>query len=127
MLGVLATEATKVRTDFYLGKTTEQTKLAASGDHSRIGIIAGNISSGPLFVYRAATDTFTSEYDTNSVVNNVALDQTGAHVVVTPGTYVFDGTPTLKSTIPGGGLGVVVTPAGNAGFRVQPTSIELPG
>jgi YVTN family beta-propeller protein len=121
----LATEATTVRTDFYLGRTTEQTKLAASGDHSRIGIVAGDISSGPLFIYKAATDTFTSEYDTNSLVSNVALDRTGAHVVVVPGTYVFDGTPALQATIPGGGLGVAVTPAGDAAFRVQATSIEL--
>jgi len=48
----LATDAVTERTDFFIsGTTTERTQLAASGDRSTIGVVAGDISSGPIFKY----------------------------------------------------------------------------
>ena len=47
------------RTDFFInGTTTEATFLRPSADHSVVGEIAGDISSGPVFAYRAAADAF---------------------------------------------------------------------
>jgi hypothetical protein len=119
----LATEQVTKRTDFYIGgTTTEDTHLRASFDRSRIGIVAGDISSGPVFVYTAATDTFTHEKDLAAFVNYITMDQDGTTVLVDQGTYVLDETPTLLGTIPGGGSGVGIQPNGSTGYRVDGTS-----
>jgi len=119
----LATEQVTKRTDFYIGgTTTEDTHLQASFDRSRIGIVAGDISSGPVFVYTAATNSFTSEKDLAAFVDYITMDRDGSTILVDPGTYVLDATPTLLGTIPGGGGGVGVVPDGSVGYRVDGTS-----
>jgi Calx-beta domain len=123
---VLSTEQVTKRTDFYAGgATTEDTHLQASFDRSRIGVVAGDISSGPVFVYTAATDHFTSEKDLAAFVDYVTMDRDGSTLLVDPGTYVLDQTPTLLGTITGGGGGVGLLPDGTIGYRTNGTSIDV--
>lgn len=114
----LATDVTSRRLDFWFnGTTTEVTSLKASGDRSKIGIVAGDISSGPVFAYNAGTDTFTPEHDTAHFVYYVATNTTGSVFLVDPGTYVLDAGLNLSGTIPSGGYGVAVSPSGALGYR----------
>jgi len=114
------------RGDFFInGMTTEETYLRASGDRSAIGVVAGDISSAPVFEYRAGTDSFTGEKDLEGFISLIALDQTGAVALVSPGTYVLDSDLSLSGTIPGGQWGVAVDPAGTIGYRVSPTDFDV--
>ena len=114
---VLATDAVSVRTDFWFGgTTTELTRLTASRDRSVIGIVAGDISSGPGFKYSTATDTFSPEKDLNLFTSAVSLDATGSTLLVTPGTFVLDGSLNLAGTIPPmTGGGAATSPDGTVG------------
>ncbi len=97
----LATEAITQRTDFYYnGTTTEATVLKASADRSVIGIVAGDISSAPVFTYTAATNSFTSEHDLNGFISRVAVSADGSTLLV-DGTYVLDSSANLLGTING--------------------------
>jgi len=122
----LATDAVTQRTDFWFsGTTTEVTELKASADRSTIGIVAGDISSAPVFLYRAATDTFTKEKDLNGFIDTVTLDRAGAKVLVEPGSVVLDGSLTVQGTIPLCPTGCyqtqtvasAVSPDGSTGYR----------
>ncbi len=98
----LATDALMQRTDFYAyGTTTEVTRLRASADRTRIAIVAGDISSGPVFAYTSAIDSFTPERDLNAFVAYIAADATGAHFLVDPGTYVLNQSMNVAGTVPG--------------------------
>lgn len=122
----LAAGTVQLRDDFFhWGSTTQVTRLEPSGDRSRIGIVAGDISSGPVFLYTAVTDTFTPEKDLATFVSFVALDAAGSKVLVSPGAYLLDGSLTLRATIPSGGLGVTVNAAGTKGYRVTPTAVDV--
>jgi hypothetical protein len=120
-----ATATLRQRTDFWFGGTnTEVTYLAASGDRSTIGIVAGNISSGPVFTYSTATDAFTPEYDINGFVAYVAIDRTGSTVLVPPLVFGFkNGALTLNGTLSAGGLGVAVDPDGALGYQVSGANV----
>src|SRR6266481_9459323 len=121
-----ATSVVSQRTDFWFyGTNTELTLLRASADRSTIGIVAGDISSGPVFKYSAATDVFSKEKDLNTFVDDVALDATGTTLVVDPGTFVLDSTLSLAGTIVGGGRGVAVDRAGTIGYRVRDGKIDV--
>ena len=114
------------RKDFFSGgATTEVTYLRASGNRSAIGIVAGDISSAPVFLYSSAANSFTPEKDLNGFVSYVALDQSGATVMVNPGTYVLNGSLLLQGTIPGGTYGVAADPAGAVGYQVGPSGIDV--
>lgn len=114
------------RTDYwYWGTTTEITFLKANADRSVIGIVAGDISSGPIFHYLAASDSFTPEKDLNAFVSYVALDASGNTTLVNPGTYVLDGSLNLAGTIPGGQFGVAVDPSGTLGYQVSSTGVDV--
>jgi YVTN family beta-propeller protein len=124
-----ATGTVTHRDDFWhWGTHTEVTKVRASGDRSRIGIVAGDISSGPVFLYMAATDSFTPEKPLDTFVSSVALDGTGSKVMVNPGTFVLDGGLVLRATIPPTGWtnhGIVMNAAGTVGYRVTDTTVEV--
>jgi YVTN family beta-propeller protein len=122
-----ATTTLRQRTDFWFGGTnTEVTYLAASGDRSTIGIVAGDISSGPVFAYSTATDTFTPEYDTNAFVAFVAVDRTGSTLLVPPFVFGFkNGALTLNGTLSAGGLGVAVDPDGAVGYQVSGANVNV--
>jgi YVTN family beta-propeller protein len=90
------------RRDFFVagtaGTTGDSTYLKASGDRPRIGVVLGNDSGGPLLVYDAATDTFTSAYSVNNFIERVALNARGAALAV-DATYLFDDSPSPLGTI----------------------------
>ena len=114
------------RTDFWFsGTNTEITFLKASADRSAIGIVAGDISSGPVFKYITATDVFTHEKDLNAFVSFVSLNRNGSTVLVNPGTYVLDTNLTLSGTVPGGGSGGAIDPAGAIGYQVNGAQIDV--
>ncbi|HZU82457.1 MAG TPA: hypothetical protein VE987_06060 [Polyangiaceae bacterium] len=97
----LASEAIVQETGFYInGTTTEATQLKASADHSVIGIVAGDISSAPVFVYQTSTAAFSPEHDLNGFVSRVAVSADGTRVLV-DGTFVLDDSLNLLGTIPG--------------------------
>lgn len=121
-----ATDKVTQRTDFWInGTNTESTFVSASSDRSAIGIVAGDISSGPVFRYDATANTFGKEKDLATFVTFVALDQTGANILVDPGTYVLDATLSLGGTITGSGFGVAVDPSGAVGYRVGVTAVDV--
>lgn len=121
-----ATAQLRQRTDFYAnGATTEATQLAASSDRTTIGIVAGDISSGPVFVYNSATDTFSPEHDTNSFISYVGLDASGANLLVDPNAYIFNGSLVPDGTLANLGLGVAVDPAGAVGYQVNGGNINV--
>ena len=65
-----------------------------------------------MFRYSAATDTFTSEVDTNTFAGTIATNQNGT-VTMASGGMVFDASLHLLGTIPGcRGSGVAVNAAG---------------
>jgi hypothetical protein len=124
----LATEQVTQRTDFWFsGATTERTHLSHSGDRSTIGIVAGDISSGPVFKYSVSTNTFSPEKALNAFISDVSLDMTGSTFLVTPGAYVLDAALNLSGTIPlglGWG-GNAVDPAGRIGYRSIASRIDV--
>lgn len=121
----LSSEAVRLRSDFYhAGSTFDKTKLMPSGDHSHIGVVVGSISSAPMWMYNASTDSFGPERDVNDRVENLALDSSGSRMLVDPGAYLFDGAAVL-GRIRGGGLGMVMAPSGTTAYRVQDSAVEV--
>lgn len=121
-----ATNVVSERPDFFIGgATTEATYLRASGDRSVIGALAGDISSAPVFKYSSATNRWSPEKDLNGFIRFIALDQTGATILVNPGTYVLDSNLNLAGTIAGGSFGVAVDPAGTIGYQAGPARIDV--
>ncbi|RTL28975.1 MAG: hypothetical protein EKK47_15000 [Burkholderiales bacterium] len=118
-----ASGAITQRTDFWFGGTnTEITRIASNADHSLLAVVAGDISSGPVFKYASSTNTFTNEKDLNAFVSSVALDTAGDIVLVDSGTYVLDGNLSQIGIVTGGSYGVAVDPAGNLGYAVSSAS-----
>lgn len=128
----LATDAIIARNDFYLnGSTTEATFLRASSDRTKIGVIAGDISSGPVFTYTSATDTFSPEKDMAAFVSYIAPDTTGSRFLVQsyPNTLFLDAALLVLGSIPlpagAQGFGVAVGPSGTAGYRATAAGIDV--
>ncbi len=97
----LASEVVTQAQGFFInGTTTEATILSSSADHSTIGVVAGDISSAPVFVYTTATGNFSPEHDLNGFVSEVAVSPDGSLLLV-DGSYVFDTKLNLLGTIPG--------------------------
>ena len=114
---VLATDQVTPRSDFWLnGLTTESTRLNASADRSAIGIAVGNISSGSVFRYSAASNTFSAEKRLNTFITDTSLDLSGTTLLVTPGAYVLDVALNLSGT-------VLLAP-GSGGNAVDPSTSE---
>jgi len=126
----LPTEAAQARTDFNRGQTSGAVRLAASGDHSRIALVA--TGSGTVVGYDAAIDAFDSEHDLNDGVEAVALDRTGRRILVEPragylsiATAVLDTTLALRAMIPGpGGKGIAAGPS-SAAYRVRDATVDV--
>jgi YVTN family beta-propeller protein len=123
----LSTGAVRARPDFNNGGyTTESTILAPSGDHSHIGIAFGDDSTGPVFMYTAATDSFSPEHDFG-FLNELALNHSGNRVVVGPGypgTLVLDGNLAPVGTFDTHGWAITVAADGTA-YRLQPDQVEV--
>lgn len=121
----LSTDSVTKRPDFYVyGQTSPYTRMRASGDRSRIGIVVGDLSSGAVFTYDAASDTFGPEKDLMGFRNYVALDGDGSTLIV-DGIYVLDGGLVLRGTVPGGGGPAVLNPAGTMAYRAVSDAVEV--
>lgn len=122
----LATEAVTQRTDFYIrGTTTEATILKASADRSVIGIVAGDISSAPVFSYRSATDTFSPEDDLNGFIERVTVSADGSLLLV-DGSQVLDPTPNLLGTIQGATTAYAAFgPSAAVAYRASTSGIDV--
>ncbi|MGI8810382.1 MAG: YncE family protein [Acidimicrobiales bacterium] len=118
----LPTDTVSARPDFWLGgSTTEFTTVQASGDRQSAVVVAGDISSGPIFRYDAPTDTFSNEVNTNRFISAIATNQDGSVTLVNSG-MVFDDALNLAGTAAGcGATGVAVNAAGTVGYGLGAT------
>lgn len=130
----LATDAVSVRHDFYIGgSTTEATFLRAGQDRSKIGVVVGDISSGPVFTYTSATNSFSGETDLGGCGYRgyVASDAAGSRFLVgaCPGTQVLDANLSLVGSIALGtsirSFGVALMPDGKFGFRAVEAGVDI--
>ena len=122
----LATGAVTLRKDFYIGgTTTEATVLRASSDKTAIGIVAGDISSGPVFAYSVATNKFTPEMDTDAFVSRVATN--GGVILANDFELGLGATLEQIGVFPAVGaeelFDVAVDPSGKVGYRTD-TAID---
>jgi YVTN family beta-propeller protein len=121
----LATQAVTLETDFYfMGSTTEATLVKASADRSAIAAVAGDISSGPAFVYRAAANAFGPENDLGTFVSNVAINRDGSSILV-DGSYLLGATGSLRAVIGGRATGAVFAPVGPLAYRAANGVVEV--
>jgi YVTN family beta-propeller protein len=121
----LASEVVNQRTDFFSnGTTTEATIVKAGADRSTVAAVAGDISSGPVFAYHSAADTFSPERDLNAFVSRVAVSSDGTLILVNA-TYVFDGSLNLLGTVTGGGPWGAFGPSDAVAYRAATGAIEV--
>jgi YVTN family beta-propeller protein len=122
----LATDAVALKSDFYFGgTTTEATVLSASADRSIVAAVAGDISSGPVFVYQSSSNLFSAEHDLNGYFRGVAVNRDGSLLLV-DGVYLLDGTLKLLGTIAGAAVkGAAFAPTGPLAYRVTQGKIEI--
>jgi hypothetical protein len=108
-----------LKSDFFIaGTTTEATVLKASADGAIVAAIAGDISSAPVFVYRASTDAFSPERDLDTFISTVAVNRDGS-VILVDGSYVLDSSLNLRGTISGRSPGAVFAPSGPVAYRTS--------
>ncbi|HET7721759.1 MAG TPA: beta-propeller fold lactonase family protein, partial [Acidimicrobiales bacterium] len=114
----LATGVVVPRSDFFHeGRTTEYTSVRASGDRRSAVVVVGDLSSGPVFRYDTATNTFTEEVNTDTFTSAIATNLDGSVTLVNMGSFVYDEEMRLLGTVPGcGTLGVAVNAAGTVGY-----------
>jgi YVTN family beta-propeller protein len=121
----LTTEAVSLKSDFFIaGTTTEATVLKASADGAIVAAIAGDISSAPVFVYRASTDAFSPERDLDTFISTVAVNRDGS-VILVDGSYVLDSSLNLRGTISGRSPGAVFAPSGPVAYRTSGKTVEV--
>ena len=135
-----ATKELTVRRDFwFFGTTTRDTYLKASGDRNIIGIVSNNYccngSTGTVFKYNIASNTFTYERYLSVypyfLLPDIAIDFTGAVAVVNTGTssIVLNSDINPIGTIPSDSntpiFGEVTHPSGKVGFRVVNSGLEI--
>ncbi len=116
----LTTGAVTQRSDFYFrGTTTEATVLRASSDKGTIGVVAGDISSGPVFAYSAAANQFTPEMDTDGFVSRVAAN--GGLILANDFELSLGSTLQQVGAFPAAAgaqlFDVAVDPSGKVGYR----------
>ena len=123
----LATDQIASRADFPSSGITDRLQVKASQDRGTIAFAAGNISSGPVTLYRASTNTFSGVKRLSAFITDLSLDSTGSTVLVTPGSYVVDASGSMTGTIIGGsgGGGGAVDPTRSIGYRAVDSRIDI--
>lgn len=106
-------------------------RLEATGDHTRV--FAPDWSGYRW--YDATTDTFGKPRALDGDPAAMAIDETGATLVLGPGqvlnrpldrdTYIYDGNLVRHATVRGGGHGLALDPGGTTAYQVQPEVVEL--
>ena len=123
----LATGTVTPRLDFGTRPAviTGDAHVRASGDRSRIAL-AEQLSSGPIHIYDAASDSFGPERLTGDHSSSIAVDRTASRLLTgDPGTFVLGGDLHTLATLPRGGKGVAIDAGGTTGYRVQAESVEV--
>jgi hypothetical protein len=96
----LSTNAITIRSDAPgsdFGQVRQDTQIHRSANGTRLLLMESNISSGPLFTYSAATNTFGPSFDTNAFLDYAsgAVNRTGDLIALR--TY---GSPASLNTAP---------------------------
>jgi YVTN family beta-propeller protein len=106
---------------------TEQVRLRASQNRQRIVLAVGDISSGPVDLYRAETDDFVTEKQLATYVTDAGLDATGDTLLISPGSWILDNQLSMSGTVinPNGVGGTVVDPTRGIGYRSVSTRIDV--
>lgn len=75
-----------------LGTIRQDSMLAPSADLTTIGLVEGNISSGPVSAYSVSGGGIVATMNTNSFLYEVAVDPTGHQIAVPSftGMFIFD-------------------------------------
>jgi YVTN family beta-propeller protein len=109
----------------FSGATTKLTRLAASGDDTKIGISYGSDSGGTIASYSAVGNNFTT-HAVSDFIDRIAVNATGTQYLVNSAnlSYVLDGSLSLGGSTPGGGLGSAFAPTGTTAYRTRVFGIE---
>jgi DNA-binding beta-propeller fold protein YncE len=123
----LADDTVRFRNDFwYGGTTTQRTVVRASADRQHAVIVAGDISSGPVFRYDVASDTFTPESDLNAFIAHVAANADASVIFVNGGGYVLDEDMVLAGSASScHGAGVALNAPGTAAYSLAAHHIAV--
>ena len=120
----LSTWAVRERDDI-VDSTTEATYLAASGDRRRIFAATGNISSGLVWAYDAATDRRSASRGISDFVGYIAASWRGDRVVAAPHDAVMDGSLNVLREISPQSFGIAVSPLGDTLYRGNAAGVDL--
>jgi len=132
----LLTGASRQRDDYPDADSTagwRAQSLAASADGGRIAATPGTPGGGDVFVYVAATDSFTQSKELAADVTYAALDGAGSKTLVghqtmegwEGATYVLDGDLVRRATIPSGGTAETVNGSGTVSYRLATVNVEV--
>jgi hypothetical protein len=121
----LATDAVSKRTDFHgSGATWQFTHLEPGGDRNKIAIVWARSFPGSVFLYTAATNSFSPVATFDPKVAWVAADYSGSTFLISPSIKVLDSDLNVIGTISGTSFGVAVDPSGAVGYRVTLSGVD---
>jgi hypothetical protein len=123
----LADGTSRVRSDFWnWGATTERTRVKASGDRRSAVVVVGDISTGPVFRYDLATDSFADETGNHAYNGHIGTNQDGSVTVVNRNAYVYDRGLVLQGSGSScSGAGVALDPAGTTAYSLADGHIAV--
>jgi sugar lactone lactonase YvrE len=131
----LSSDTLSVRTDDpgsgYGGQVRQNTRITRSADRSLFLLTESNISSGPMFTYNPATDTFSStSLNTNAFLDNapIAVSRNGSLIAVeeyNQGLTVFSANLTPLRNLPGLDGGVVFDPVRDMMYAVDTATDQI--
>jgi hypothetical protein len=131
----LGTDTLSTRTDDpgsgYGGQIRQNTRILRSANRSLFVFLEANISSGPMFTYNPATDTFSAtSVNTNAFLDNApaAVNRNGTLVAVEEynnGLTVFDSNLNVLRNLPGLDGGVVFDPVRDLMYAVDTTTDQI--
>lgn len=105
-----------------IGLVTEATTLSRSGDYSTVGIVLGDDSGGPFYIYTAATGNLVSG-GINNFVSSGSLNGNGSTMLI-DGTYVIDAsTGALLGSISDFCTSAPLTISGSTGYCLSGSSV----
>lgn len=128
----LATGTFTARTDSlgsgFGGEVRQNTRIQRSADRSFFTFTEPNISSGPIFTYDAATDTFAGSITTGMFLRNVsAVNRDGSIVAVDVGNdlVLYDASLTPLHTLANLDEGAIFSPVDDLLYVVDDVSDEI--
>jgi hypothetical protein len=127
----LSTDAIKVRTDAPGsgggGQVRQDTHIRRGADRSLLYLMESNISSGPIFDYDAASDSFPNHVNTQQFLDQSlgSVNRDGSLIAMDVGTnvWVLDRYLHLLVTLPSLGSGLVFDPTRDILYAATTTQI----